>query len=56
MEGYADVHTRLGATHCWRSVADQARFVLEPVLARTQGAEHRAAATLLARLRAYAGQ
>jgi tetratricopeptide (TPR) repeat protein len=53
-EGYANIHARLGAARVWRTVADQARFVLEPVLARTQGKEHEAARALLDRLIDYA--
>ena len=54
-DGYADVHGRVGSAKPWRTVADQARFVLEPVLARAQGAERRAVAELLDVLLGYAG-
>jgi tetratricopeptide (TPR) repeat protein len=53
-EGYANIHARLNATKAWRTVADQARFVLEPVLARTRGKEHEAAQALLDQLLGYA--
>jgi len=53
-EGYANIHARLSAAKSWRTVADQARFVLEPVRARAQGKEHEAAGELLQRLLAYA--
>ncbi|MBE0546544.1 MAG: hypothetical protein IH627_02565, partial [Rubrivivax sp.] len=54
-DGYADIHARVSSAKPWRTVADQARFVLEPVLARTQGKERRAVADLLDILLAYAG-
>ncbi len=53
-DGYADIHARVSSAKPWRTVADQARFVLEPVLARTSGTERRAAADLLQILLAYA--
>jgi len=54
-DAYADIHARVSSAKSWRTVADQARFVLEPVLARAQGAERRAVAGLLDALLAYAG-
>ena len=54
-DGYADIHARVSSAKPWCTVADQARFVLEPVLARTAGAEHRAVVDLLAILLAFAG-
>ncbi|HSM21254.1 MAG TPA: CHAT domain-containing protein, partial [Rubrivivax sp.] len=53
-EGYANIHARLNASKAWRTVADQTRFVLEPVLARTRGKEHEAAQALLDQLLGYA--
>ncbi len=53
-EGYANIHARLNATKAWRTVADQARFVLDPVLARTRGKEREAAQALLDQLLGYA--
>jgi len=52
---YADVHARVQAPWLWASVADQARFVLEPMLATAEPSERDAAAQLLQRLRGYAG-
>ena len=54
-DAYADIHARVSSAKPWRTVADQARFVLEPVLARAQGAERRAVAELLDILLGYAG-
>ena len=54
-DAYADIHARVSSAKSWRTVADQARFVLEPVLARSQGAERRAVAELLDVLLGYAG-
>lgn len=54
-DGYADIHARVSSAKPWRTVADQARFVLEPALARSKGPERRAVADLLAILLGYAG-
>ena len=52
-EGYANIHARLSATKAWRTVADQARFVLDRCW-RARGQGTRGGRRLLQHLLAYA--
>lgn len=54
--GFEDVHARIAATGPWGSVADQAEFLVERLLAGPPDAERDAAARLLAKVRAHAGR
>jgi hypothetical protein len=54
--GFADLRARWPAQWMWASVRDQARFVLPRYAARAAAAEKKAAAALLERLEAYAGE
>ncbi len=51
---YDDLHNRVGAPWLWRSLYDQARFVLAPYAERASGAEKAAASALLRTLAAMA--
>ncbi|KNZ31343.1 MAG: hypothetical protein AD742_17380 [Methylibium sp. NZG] len=55
LAAYDDLHRRAGVPWMWASVADQAGFVLAPYSAGSS-AEAKAAQTLLAVLRGYAGR
>ncbi len=52
--GYADAHNSMASSGPWRSVADQAEFVLVPYAQATGGAEAQATAALLKLLKGYA--
>ena len=52
--GFADLAQRVPAPHLWRSVRDQALFVLEPYAKAAGGAEDKAARALLKQLEALA--
>jgi tetratricopeptide (TPR) repeat protein len=54
IKGYADLQERVGARGYWSSVADQARFTLEPFIGRTRGGQRTIARNLLERLEGYA--
>ena len=51
----ADLAQRAPARHLWRSIHDQALFVLQPYADRAVGAEAGAARALLRQLKALAG-
>jgi hypothetical protein len=53
-EAYAEVYSRVQASPYWASVADQARFVLDPYIENGDATERRAAAELLMQLVRYA--
>jgi hypothetical protein len=52
--GFDDLAQRVPAPHLWRSVRDQALFVLEPYAQAAGGAEDKAARALLKQLEALA--
>jgi len=52
--GFDDLAQRVPAPHLWRSVRDQALFVLEPYATAAGGAEDKAARALLKQLEALA--
>jgi hypothetical protein len=51
---YADLHARVQTPHVWRSIRDQAQFVLQRYVPRAPAADRRAATRLLAQLDAFA--
>lgn len=53
-KAYEDLHRRVGATHMWKSVYDNAYLVLTGYSARATAREAQAATKLLAVLRTYA--
>jgi hypothetical protein len=53
-EEFADLHRRVGAQRYWRSVQEQAQFVLGPHEARMKAAERKATTALLEQLEGYA--
>jgi hypothetical protein len=53
-DGFDDLAQRVPAPHLWRSVRDQALFVLEPYAKAAGGAEDKAARALLKQLEALA--
>ena len=53
-EQYADLHARVRAAREWRSVYDQAQYVLQPYAGRATAAERAAVDKLLGKLAEYA--
>jgi tetratricopeptide (TPR) repeat protein len=53
---YEDLHARIATVDLWRSIREQAQFVLEPYSARASQGDREAAGEILDRLRAFTGR